>query len=147
MITTVSDTNKDSIFNSQSPVLIQVKNLTKHFPIQRGFWSKTIGHVQALNKINLEIHKGQIIGIVGESGSGKSTLGKLILRLMEPTAGEVIYKGKNIFLLPNKELRLLRQNLQIVFQNPYSSLNPRMKVKDIISEPVYVHKILKGKKI
>ena len=124
---------------------LQIKNLTKHFPIQRGFWSKTIGHVQALNNINLEIQKGQIIGVVGESGCGKSTLGKLLLRLLEPTSGEVLYNGKNIFSLTNRELRLLRQELQIVFQNPYSSLNPRMKISDIIKEPITVHKLLKSK--
>ena len=128
-----------------SALLLEIKNLTKHFPIQRGFWSRTVGHVQALNEVSLEIQRGQIIGLVGESGSGKSTLGKLILRLLEPTSGEVLYNGENIYSVPNKELRLLRQKLQIVFQNPYSSLNPRMKVKDIISEPIIVHKILKEK--
>ena len=125
-------------------LLIEVKNLTKSFPIQRGFWSRTIGYVQALNDVSLNIQRGQIIGIVGESGCGKSTLGKLILRLLEASSGEVFYLGNNIFSIPNKELRQLRQKLQIVFQNPYSSLNPRMKVKDIVSEPIIVHKLLKG---
>ena len=128
-----------------SDILIEIKNLTKHFPIKRGFWSKTIGHVQALNNINLTIQKGQIIGLVGESGSGKSTLGKAILDLIEPTSGEVLYKNKNISSLSSKELRLIRQKLQIVFQNPYSSLNPRMKVFDIISEPIIIHKLLGNK--
>jgi oligopeptide/dipeptide ABC transporter ATP-binding protein len=129
----------------ESELLIEVKNLTKFFPIQRGFWSRTVGHVQALKEINLEIKRGQIIGIVGESGSGKSTLGKLILKLLEPTSGEVLYKGKNIFSLSNKETRSIRQKLQIVFQNPYSSLSPRMKIKDIIGEPIIVHKIIQDK--
>ena len=138
--------NTPPILNPQSSeLLIQIKNLTKFFPIQRGFWSRTIGHVQALKDINLEIKKGQIIGIVGESGSGKSTLGKLILKLLEPTHGEVLYKGKNIFSLSNKEIRSIRQKLQIVFQNPYSSLSPRMKIKDIIAEPIIVHKIIQDK--
>ncbi len=135
----------DTKENTKLIPLIEVKNLTKHFPIQRGFWSKTTGYVQALNNVNLKINKGQIIGIVGESGCGKSTFGKLILRLLEPTSGEVFYRGENIFLMPNKKLRLIRQKLQIVFQNPYSSLNPRMKIKEIISEPITVHKILEGK--
>ena len=134
-----------SILNTQYSILIQIKNLTKSFPIQRGFWSRTVGHVQALKDINLEIKKGQIIGIVGESGSGKSTLGKLILKLLEPTTGEVFYNDKNIFSLSNKETRAIRQKLQIVFQNPYSSLSPRMKIKDIIGEPIIVHKIIQGK--
>ncbi|OGI09780.1 MAG: peptide ABC transporter substrate-binding protein [Candidatus Melainabacteria bacterium RIFCSPLOWO2_02_FULL_35_15] len=125
--------------------LVQVKNLTKFFPIQRGFWSKTVGYVQALKDINLGIKKRQIIGIVGESGSGKSTLGKLILKLLEPTDGEILYKERNIFSLSNKEMRSIRQRLQIVFQNPYSSLSPRMKIKDIIAEPIIVHKIIQDK--
>ena len=145
-MSSTSSTAQDLIFNTQhSNLLIEIKNLTKHFPIQRGFWSKTVGQVQALNNVSLNIEKGQIIGIVGESGCGKSTLGKLILRLLEPTSGAVYYKGQNIFSLPNKDLRLLRQKLQIVFQNPYSSLNPRMKIEDIVSEPIAVHKILKSK--
>ena len=145
--------SSDTLASSKSTIpnpnpqelLIEVKNLTKHFPIQRGFWSKTVGHVQALNNVSLNIERGQIIGIVGESGCGKSTLGKLILRLLEPTLGKVFYKGQNVFSLSNKDLRLLRQKLQIVFQNPYSSLNPRMKIEDIVSEPISVHKILKTK--
>lgn len=125
--------------------LIEVKELKKHFPIQRGFWSKTTGYVKALENVSIKIQKGDIIGVVGESGCGKSTLGKLILRLLEPSSGEVLYKGKNIFKIPNKEFRLLRQKLQIVFQNPYSSLNPRMKIQEIIQEPISTHKILKSK--
>src|SRR3990167_9939098 len=106
-MSSTSSTAQDLIFNTQhSNLLIEIKNLTKHFPIQRGFWSKTVGQVQALNNVSLNIEKGQIIGIVGESGCGKSTLGKLILRLLEPTSGAVYYKGQNIFSLPNKDLRL-----------------------------------------
>lgn len=132
--------------NKDSTTLIKIKDLTKLYPIQRGFWSKTTDHIQALKNINLEINSGEVLGIVGESGCGKSTLGKLILALIEPTSGEVYYKGKNIFLLSKKDLRLLRERIQIVFQNPYSSLNPRMKIKDIIKEPIIVHKQFKNKK-
>jgi len=132
--------------NKDSTTLIKIKDLTKLYPIQRGFWSKTTDHIQALKNINLEINSGEVLGIVGESGCGKSTLGKLILALIEPTSGEVYYKGKNIFLLSKKDLRLLREKIQIVFQNPYSSLNPRMKIKDIIKEPIIVHKQFKNKK-
>ncbi len=128
-----------------SEILIKVNNLSKFFPIQRGFWSKTVGHIQALKDINLEIKRGEVIGIVGESGSGKSTLGKLILRLLEPSFGEVLYNGKNIFSMPAKEVRSIRQKLQIVFQNPYSSLSPRMRIKDIIREPISIHKMVEGK--
>lgn len=131
----------------QSKHFIEIKNLTKLFPIQRGFWSKTTGHIQALNNVSFNIEKGQILGVVGESGCGKSTLAKLILRLMEPSSGEVYYQGENIFSLTSKDLRALRQKIQIVFQNPYSSLNPRMRIGEIISEPIFVHKIAKGKNL
>lgn len=130
---------------SQDSLLIQIKDLSKLFPIQKGFWSKVAGYIHAVNKVSLEIKKGEITGIVGESGSGKSTLGKLILRLLEPTFGKVYYKGQNIYLLKKNEMRSLRKNIQIVFQNPYSSLNPRMKIKDIIKEPIIVHNITKDK--
>lgn len=130
---------------SNSHNIIEVKSISKSFPIQRGFWSRTVGHVQALKDIDLKIEEGKIIGVVGESGSGKSTLGKIILRLLEPTAGDINYKGQSIFSFSNKEMRLHRQKLQIVFQNPYSSLSPRMKVKNIIAEPIMVHKIISEK--
>lgn len=126
-------------------LLIEVKDLKKHFPVKRGFWSRTVNYVQALSNVSLKINKGEIIGIVGESGCGKSTLGKLILRLLEPTSGEVLYKDKNVFSLTNTDMRKLRQELQIVFQNPYSSLSPKMKVKDIISEPIIIHKLFSTK--
>lgn len=139
-------TTKYSSLHTGDPLrFIEINNLTKHFPVQRGFWSRTVSHVQALNNVSLKIQKGEIIGIVGESGCGKSTLGKLILRLLEPTSGEVLYKGKNIYSISKNDLRALRQKLQIVFQNPYSSLNPRMKVREIISEPIQVHKIFTDK--
>lgn len=124
---------------------IKVLKLTKKYPVQRGFWSKVVNYITALSEVDLEINKGEIIGIVGESGCGKSTLGKLILKLIEPTSGDVLYKGNSIFNIKSGEFRALRQKLQIVFQNPYSSLNPRMKIKDIISEPITVHKILREK--
>ncbi|MBI1858642.1 MAG: ATP-binding cassette domain-containing protein [Candidatus Melainabacteria bacterium] len=127
-------------------ILVKVKNLTKKYPIQKGFWSKTIGHIHALNNVSLDINKGEIIGIVGESGCGKSTLGKLILRLLEPSGGEVFHNNVNIFNVTGKELRSLREKIQIVFQNPYSSLNPRMKIKDIVAEPLIVHKKCTSKK-
>lgn len=125
--------------------LLEVKHLSKSFPIKRGFWSKTVGEVKAVNDVNLNIKKGEIIGIVGESGCGKSTLGKLILKLIEPTNGEVYYAGKNILKITNNETRELRKKIQIIFQNPYSSLNPRMTIGEIISEPIIVHKLLRDK--
>lgn len=137
--------NKESISNNNNDVLIRIENLTKKYPVQRGFWSRVVGNVLALNNVSFNINKGEIIGVVGESGCGKSTLGKLILRLIEPSSGKVLYKDKDVHSISSKELRLLRQKLQIVFQNPYASLNPRMKIKDIITEPISVHKICKTK--
>ncbi len=135
----------ESMTDSNLKYLLQVKNLTKHFPIKGGFWSRTINHVRAVSNIDLNISSGDIVGVVGESGCGKSTLGKLILRLLDPTSGEILYKNKDIFSIPNSEMRKLRQELQIVFQNPYSSLSPRMKIKDIISEPLLIHQLVKNK--
>lgn len=116
------------------PPLITIKNLTKNFP-----YKKT--QLRALSEINLTINQGETLGLVGESGSGKSTLGKLILRLQECTSGEVFFKDKNIFSLPPHLLKSWRQNAQMIFQDPYSSLNPRMRAEEIISEPFYIHNI------
>ena len=116
------------------PPLITVKNLTKNFP-----YKKT--QLRALSEINLTINQGETLGLVGESGSGKSTLGKLLLRLQEPTSGEVFFGDKNIFSFPSHLLKSWRQNAQMIFQDPYSSLNPRMRAEKIISEPFYIHNI------
>ncbi len=139
---------KEEKLNTRDDLLLEIKNLSKLYPIKRGFWSRTVNNVRALSDINLRINKGEIIGLVGESGCGKSTLGKSLLRLIEPTTGEVFYSGinhKNIFNIKSEELRKLRQNLQIVFQNPYSSLSPKMRVKDIIAEPIIIQKIITNK--
>jgi len=122
--------------------LLEVKGLTKHFPITKGIiFSKQVGAVQAVDNINFNIKKGETLGMVGESGCGKSTTGRLILRLIEPTRGEVIFDGKSVYSLKGQEVRRLRRDMQIIFQNPYASLNPRMTIGDIIAEPITVHKI------
>lgn len=115
--------------------LITVKNLTKHFPHKK----KTL--LQAVNHVSLEIHAGETLGLVGESGSGKSTLGKLLLRLQEPTSGSVTFSSKNIFEFHPPELKAWRQTAQMVFQDPYASLNPRMTAEAIISEPFHIHSL------
>ncbi len=120
--------------------ILQVDNLVKHFPITRGIlFKKKVGAVKAVDGVSFELHKGETLGIVGESGCGKSTLAKLLMRLEHPTAGRATLHGKDIFKMSGSELRRLRRNVQMVMQDPYTSLNPRMTVGDIIGEPFEIH--------
>jgi oligopeptide/dipeptide ABC transporter ATP-binding protein len=123
--------------------LIVVKKLKKYFPIQGGFLKRTIGQVRAVEDISFTIKKGETLGIVGESGCGKSTTGRTLLKLLEKTDGEVYYKGREIFNLSKKELIKLRTQMQIVFQDPYSSLNPRLTVAQIVGESLVEHGLAK----
>lgn len=127
--------------------LVQVTNLTKYFPIKQGMFGKEVGHVKAVDGLTFDIRKGETLGLVGESGCGKSTTGRLILRLLEPTAGSVEFEGKNIFEASSSEMRALRKDMQIIFQDPYASLNPRMSVGDIIAEPLRLFKLASGAEI
>lgn len=126
-------------------ILLDVKNLKKYFPIGGGIFTKPKIFVKAVDEVNIQIKKGEVLGIVGESGCGKSTLVNTILHLYDPTSGEVFFEGKNIYSLDKKETREIKKNIQIVFQDPYWSLNPRWLVKDIISEPIEVHENLNTK--
>ena len=126
--------------------LLEVVNLKKYFPIIEGIFSKTTGYVKAVDGISFNLKQGQTLGIVGESGCGKTTLGMCILRLIEPSAGEVSFKGKNITNLKKSEVFKIYKDMQIIFQDPYSSLNPRMRVRDIIGEPFIIHKITSSRK-
>jgi len=131
--------------NGQKVDLLTVRNLKKHFPIKRGIlFSKQVGAVKAVDGLDFTIKKGETLGMVGESGCGKSTTGRLILRLIEATDGEVIFEGRNVLTLNNTEMRALRREMQIVFQNPYASLDPRMTIGDSIAEPIRVHKTHTG---
>ncbi|WP_447971324.1 ABC transporter ATP-binding protein [Nitrospira sp. M1] len=125
--------------------LLRVNGLKKYFPVRSGVFSKTSAWVKAVDDVSLQIQASETLGLVGESGCGKTTVGRTILRLMEPTAGEAIFEGRNIFDLNAKEMRRARQHMQIIFQDPYSSLNPRMTVGSIIGEPLKIHGLAKGK--
>jgi oligopeptide/dipeptide ABC transporter ATP-binding protein len=123
-----------------SAPILEVKNLKVHFPIFGGLMKKTIGHVHAVNGVNLNMQPGQTLGIVGESGCGKSTLGKAILNLLNPTEGEILFKGQNIHQMQKTQLAQFRQKVQMIFQDPYASLNSRWSVFNIIEEPFLIHK-------
>lgn len=125
--------------------LVEVRNLKKYFPIKSGIFSKTVGHVKAVDGIDLDIREGETLGLVGESGCGKSTAGRTILSLLEPTEGEVLFKGKNIYQSSQQEMREYRRNMQIIFQDPYESLNPRLTVEEIVGEAFDIHGIASGK--
>ena len=123
--------------------LLRVSNLEKKFPIQRGMFKRTVGHIHAVDGISFEIAAGETLGLVGESGCGKSTTARLILRLLDPTAGEIFFDGKEIHAMTREEIRAVRKDMQIVFQDPYASLNPRMTVRQIVAEPLIVHGMAK----
>jgi oligopeptide/dipeptide ABC transporter ATP-binding protein len=125
--------------------LVEVRNLKTYFPIRKGVFSRTVGQVKAVDDVSFDISAGKTLGLVGESGCGKTTVGRTLLRLIHATGGEVRYKGEDFFAYRGEELRKLRRHMQIVFQDPVSSLNPRMTVGNIIGEPLEVHGIAKGR--
>ncbi len=127
-------------------ILLEVKHLVKHYPVTKGFiFQRQVGAVRAVDGLDFYIRKGETLGLVGESGCGKTTTGRVILRLQEPTSGEALFETRDIFKLGKEELRRMRRNMQIIFQDPYSSLNPRMTVGDIIGEPLEIHNLARGK--
>jgi peptide/nickel transport system ATP-binding protein len=132
--------------DSRYPVLLEVNDLCKFFPIKGGIFARTIDHFKAVDTVSLKVRKGRTLGLVGESGCGKTTLGRSILRLIEPTSGQVKFDGVDLLGLGEKEMRAMRRRMQIIFQDPYSSLNPRMTIGDIVTEPMVIHEIGSTKK-
>lgn len=127
-----------NVINMDNP-LLEIKNVYKSFPVKAGF-GKTL-EAKAVDGVSLTLAKGQAVGLVGESGSGKSTLGRLALRLLEPTAGAILFEGRDLSTLGKEDLRALRKKMQIIFQDPFASLNPRMRIRDIITEPLVIHRM------
>jgi oligopeptide/dipeptide ABC transporter ATP-binding protein len=125
--------------------VLEVEHLKTYFPIRTGFWRRVTGYVKAVDDVSFSVREGETFGIVGESGCGKSTTGRSILRLVEPTAGKVVFDGKNVTGATDSQLRDMRRNMQIVFQDPFASLNPRHSVRRILEEPFRVHRIAAGK--
>jgi oligopeptide transport system ATP-binding protein len=129
-----------AVSRTGEPVL-EVRGLVKHFPLTKGIlFKKQVGAVQAVDRVDLKLYKGETLGVVGESGCGKSTTARLLMRLETPTAGQILFHGEDIAQLSGKALKAVRRNIQIVLQDPYSSLNPRMTVGDIVGEPFQIHK-------
>lgn len=126
---------------SRYPVLMEIENLCKYFPIKGGIFGRTVDHFKAVDGVSLKVRKGRTLGLVGESGCGKTTLGRSILRLIEPTSGKVTFDGQDLLGLSEREMREMRRRMQIIFQDPYSSLNPRMTIGDIVTEPMVIHQL------
>lgn len=129
-----------------SEILLKVENLKKYFPIKKGLLSKTVGYVKAVDDVSFVINKGETLGLVGESGCGKTTIGRTLLRLIEPTGGRVEFEGQDVTTMDANDLKRLRKDMQIIFQDPYSSLNPRMTVGGMITEILKYHEIAEGEK-
>ncbi|WP_100374068.1 ABC transporter ATP-binding protein [Bacillus sp. FJAT-45037] len=135
----------DQETTKDNDILLEVNGLKKHFPIKKGMFQRTVGHVKAVDDISFFVKRGETFGLVGESGCGKSTIGRTLMRLYEPTEGQIIFDGKDISNVNERELHPFRKDLQMVFQDPFSSLNPRKTVQTILKEPLSVHGMYKGK--
>lgn len=138
--------------NSSGELLLEVQDLKMHFPIKRGFFKKTVGYVKAVDGVTFSIDRGQTFGLVGESGCGKSTTGRCIMRLLDATAGEIVYHDREVgpiqvLDLGREQMRTFRRDMQIMFQDPYSSLNPRLTLRQIVGEPLVINKVVSGKEL
>jgi oligopeptide transport system ATP-binding protein len=132
---------KENLKNNSENILLKVEHIKKYFPVKSGLFRRTMGHVKAVDDVSFDIMQGETLGLVGESGCGKSTTGRVILKLIEPTSGNVYFKGENLFDKKEEELRLMRKDLQIIFQDPFSSLNPRLSVGQMIERVLAIHRM------
>jgi len=132
---------------SEQEILLRVDDLKMHFPIRRGVFQKTVGYDHAVDGVSFEVRRSETLGLVGESGCGKSTTGRTILQLYKPTAGHIYYDGKDLVAMKGESLRHMRQKMQMIFQDPYASLNPRQTVEEIVGEPLIVHNVMRGSEV
>ncbi len=145
-MTTMPEAAASNAATQNDDILLEVKNLKMYFPVGGGFLSrKPVGYVKAVDDVSFTVKRGETLGLVGESGCGKTTTGRCILQLYKPTAGQVIFDGQDLTELNSKRMRAIRREMQVIFQDPYSSLNPRMTAGNIIGEPLIVHGLVSGK--
>ncbi len=131
----------DKNTSHKGETLVEVKNLVKYFPVRAGLLQRVVNQVKAVDDVSFVVRKGETLGMVGESGCGKTTIGRTMLRLVEPTGGSVNFQGKDVFTLPPRELKVVRRDMQIIFQDPYASLDPRVPIGESVMEGLHIHKI------